>query len=85
MKNFKIRREGWCAIVASMSEKIQSKEGARQLLPVPAAHSAHHLCGEETDSRRLASFQELKSDVVILSEVTKRIYPYDHQGRHYER
>ena len=66
------------ATVATMSEKIQNKHSPLELSPVPAAHSS--LC-EETDSRKLPSFHELKSDAVVQSEVAKRMHHHDHVAR----
>ena len=62
------------ATVAIMSEKMHNKQSSLELSPVPAAHSS--LC-EETDSRKLPSFYDLKSDAVIQSEVAKRMHHYD--------
>ena len=63
-------------VVAKMGEKVQAQASATPLSPVPAAHSSLRV--DEEGNKQISTFEELKSDVQMQAEVTKRLHQYDH-------
>ena len=58
-------------LVEGFGERLQRQEVARDLFPVPSAHT----------SPRVPSFDNLKSDSQIQTEVQDRLHTYDNVSR----
>ena len=59
-------------LMEGFGERLQRQEDARDLFPVPSAHSSPH-----HKRARVPSFEELRSDSQIQAEVHKRLHAYD--------
>ena len=72
--NFKVYK--LIDIVGKMGDKFQTHASAAPLSLVLAAHSSRRV--EESGTKQLPTFEELKSDAQIQLQVLKRLHQYDH-------